>query len=187
MSFAFLPASGPNILSAVGPIAGGWIAQRTTWRWIFWSTSAADALVQGLGLIYLQETYGPKLLKDKAARLRKETGNEKLKTAYDQPDQKLIAKLRHSTMRPFVLLGTQPMVQVLALYMAYLYGIMCKFSTSITLSATVTKDSIDRSRAWVLFRALDSGIPRINRRLRHQLRLRGPGMLPRSSVRCPRH
>lgn len=154
---------------------------------MFWSTSAADALVQGLGLIYLQETYGPKILKDKAARLRKETGNDRLKTAYDHPDQKLIAKLRHSTVRPFILLGTQPMVQVLALYMAYLYGIMCKSSASIFLTAIVTEDTIDRSRAWVLLRALDSEIPRINRRLRHQLHLRGPGMLHRSSVRCSRH
>lgn len=84
--------------------------------------------MQGLGLIFLQETYGPKLLKEKAKKLRKETGNERLKTAFDHPDQRLIAKLRHSTVRPFILLGTQPMVQVLAFYMAYLYGIMCKNS-----------------------------------------------------------
>ena len=135
---ACLPSPKPNILLAIGPIAGGWIAQRTTWRWIFWSTSAADALVQGLGLIFLQETYGAKLLKDKAKKLRKETGNGRLKTAFDHPDQQLMAKLRHSTVRPFVLLTTQPMVQVLALYMAYLYGIMCK--NSILMFLTNNRD-----------------------------------------------
>lgn len=183
--FAPLSSPEPNILSAIGPIAGGWIAQKTTWRWIFWSTSAADALVQGLGLIFLQETYGPKLLKDRAKKQRKLTGNDRLKTEWDHPDQRLLAKLRHSTVRPFILLGTQPIVQVLALYMAYLYGIMCKASTFISLTRTVTEDLIDRSRARILLFAVDRQIPRISRYLRHQLHLRGPRMLSRSSIRRP--
>ncbi|KAL8700614.1 MAG: hypothetical protein Q9201_005356 [Fulgogasparrea decipioides] len=117
--YSLAPLLGP----AVGPIAGGFITEATTWRWIFWATCIADILIQILGLFFLQETYAPTLLKRKAERLRKETGNEKLYTEFDNPDQSLFKKLKISTIRPFRLLGTQPIVQLIAVYMAYLFGL----------------------------------------------------------------
>lgn len=97
---------------------------QTTWRWCFWSTSIVDALIQCLGLVYLRETYAPKILAVKADRLRKETGNPKLHTEWELPDRTLGKVIRSSLIRPFRLLGTQIIIQVLALYMAYLYGLM---------------------------------------------------------------
>ena len=115
---------GPLLGPAVGPIAGGFIAQYSTWRWSFWATSIVDVFVQVVGLFYLQETYGPKVLKNKAKRLRKETGNQDLYTEFDDAETTLIMKLQRSFSRPFILMGTQPIVQVLGLYMAYLYGVI---------------------------------------------------------------
>ena len=40
------------------------------------------------------------------------------------PDRTFGKVLRTALIRPFRLLGTQPIVQALALYMAYLYGLM---------------------------------------------------------------
>lgn len=57
-------------------------------------------------------------------RLIKETGNEALHTEWDDPNRTLAATLRISLSRPFRLLGTQIMVQVLGIYLAYLYGLM---------------------------------------------------------------
>lgn len=54
----------------------------------------------------------------------KESGNEELHTEFEKKDQTLGSILRTSLSRPFILLGTQVIVQVLALYMAYLYGLM---------------------------------------------------------------
>ncbi|MCJ1393860.1 hypothetical protein MMC18_006736 [Xylographa bjoerkii] len=118
--YSLAPLLGP----AVGPIAGGFITQNTTWRWAFWATSIADALIQLSGLFFLQETYPPKLLHTKAKKLRKETGNKDLYTEFEHPDRKLSKILKVSLTRPFILLGTQPIVQALAVYMGYLYGIM---------------------------------------------------------------
>ncbi|KAK5061211.1 hypothetical protein LTR84_007753 [Exophiala bonariae] len=118
--YSLAPLLGP----AVGPIAGGFIAENTTWRWCFWSTSLVDAGIQCLGLIYLRETYAPKILAIKAKRLRKETGNPKLHTEWELPDRTFGKVLRTSLVRPFRLLGTQIIIQVLALYMAYLYGLL---------------------------------------------------------------
>ncbi|KAI4111174.1 MAG: hypothetical protein LQ345_006856 [Seirophora villosa] len=118
--YSLAPLLGP----AIGPIAGGFITERTTWRWAFYATSIADALIQLSGLFFLRETYPPKLLHLKKIRLIKETGNQDLHTEYDDSSRSLIEVLEHSIIRPFRLLGTQPIVQVLAVYAAYLYGLM---------------------------------------------------------------
>ncbi|KAG9236349.1 MFS multidrug transporter-like protein [Amylocarpus encephaloides] len=118
--YSLAPLLGP----AVGPIAGGFIAQTTTWRWVFYATTIADGIIQFVGLFYLQETYAPVLLDRKKKKLIIETGNTALHTEFDEPDLTIWKKLRISLTRPFILLGTQIIVQILALYMAYLYGIM---------------------------------------------------------------
>jgi multidrug resistance protein len=118
--YSLAPLLGP----AVGPIAGGFITENTTWRWVFYATTIADGLIQIMGLFFLQETYTPVLLHRKKKRLMKETNNEALHTEYDHPERTIGKTLRISLIRPFKLLGTQVIVQVLAVYMAYLYGLM---------------------------------------------------------------
>ncbi|EER24330.1 Major Facilitator Superfamily protein [Coccidioides posadasii C735 delta SOWgp] len=118
--YSFAPFIGP----VVGPIAAGYIAQNTSWRWIFWATSIFDAVVQILAFIFLSETYAPKILATKAKKLRRETGNEKLRTKWETPDRSLFQILRKNLSRPFIMLFTQPAIQVLGLYRAYLYGLM---------------------------------------------------------------
>ncbi|KAF2741346.1 MFS general substrate transporter [Polyplosphaeria fusca] len=118
--YSLAPLLGP----AIGPIAGGFIAQNTTWRWCFWSTTIFTAIVQCFGFFLLQETYAPKLLGRKRDRLRKESGNQELHTEFDSPDKTLSKTLKIALQRPFRLLFTQPIVIVLACYMAYLYGLM---------------------------------------------------------------
>lgn len=118
--YSLAPLIGP----AVGPIAGGFISENTTWRWIFYATSIVDGAIQVGGLFLLQETYAPTLLQKKAMKLRKETGDSSWHTEYDDPDRSIVKVLSTSFQRPFRLLATQPIVQVLALYMAYIYGLM---------------------------------------------------------------
>ena len=76
------------------------------------------------GLFFLRETYPPKLLAAKVERLRKQTGNKALHTEFEHPERTLANTMKRSLIRPFKLLGTQPIVQALAIYMAYLYGLM---------------------------------------------------------------
>ncbi|KAM3464017.1 hypothetical protein MY5147_003340 [Beauveria neobassiana] len=129
---SLMPLLGP----AIGPIAGGWIAQQTSWRWVFWSTTIACGVVQAAGLAALRETYAPVLLHRKRVRLVRETGNTALRTEYDRPDRTLAQTLATALTRPFRLLGTQLIVQILALYMTYLYGtIYILFSSFPTLFA----------------------------------------------------
>ncbi|KAJ5594644.1 uncharacterized protein N7459_000852 [Penicillium hispanicum] len=118
--YSLAPLLGP----ALGPIAGAFIAENTTWRWVFYATSITDALIQLMGLFFLRETYGPRILRDRAKRLRKETNDESYQTEAERQNKTLTQVLRSSFVRPFRLLLTQSIVQVLACYMAYIYGMM---------------------------------------------------------------
>lgn len=118
--YSLAPLLGP----AIGPIAGGFIAEKTTWRWVFYSTSVADGVIQLMGLFFLRETYGPRLLALRAKHLRKESGDDAYRTEAELQKKTLAQVLRGALIRPFRLLLTQPIVQCLACYMAYVYGIM---------------------------------------------------------------
>ncbi|KAJ9138909.1 MFS multidrug transporter [Pleurostoma richardsiae] len=139
--YSLMPLLGP----AVGPIAGAYITQGANWRWVFYATTIADATIQAGGLFFLRETYAPVLLRWRRNRLAKETGNTSLHTAFDGDDgpeghrggKELARKLGTALVRPFRLLATQPIIQVLALYMMYLYGLMyLQLSTFPTLWAS---------------------------------------------------
>ncbi|KAI1173878.1 major facilitator superfamily domain-containing protein [Nemania sp. FL0916] len=124
--YSLAPLLGP----AVGPIAGAFIAQNTTWRWAFYATTIADAVIQFAGVFFLKETYGPVLLTWKKKRLIKETGNTGLHTPYDHPDRTVGKTLRVALVRPFKMITTQLIVQVLAVYMLYVYGLIYIVLTS---------------------------------------------------------
>ncbi|KAG8894101.1 hypothetical protein FRB99_001520, partial [Tulasnella sp. 403] len=127
--YTLAPLTGP----ALGPVIGGWIAEKSTWRWIFYATSIADGFIQLLGLIFLKETYAPKLLADKVHRLRKSTNNCQLRSMYSKPGRPdvhdggpsvWLQVIGHGLWRPLRMLATQPILQILAIYQAILYGIM---------------------------------------------------------------
>ncbi|SPJ80341.1 related to multidrug resistant protein [Fusarium torulosum] len=118
--YSLAPFLGP----AIGPIAAGYLTQYMNWRWIFWVVSVADAVVQILAFLFLHETYPPKILKVKVRKLRKLTGNKLLHTEFEQHDRTFISLLFQNLKRPFIMLFTQPAIQITALYRAYLYGLM---------------------------------------------------------------
>ncbi|KAG5724432.1 hypothetical protein E4T56_gene15885 [Termitomyces sp. T112] len=118
--YSLAPLVGPS----TGPLVGGWIAERTTWPWTFWSVSIADALVQIVGFIFLRETYAPELLKRRARMMRKRTGNKRLRSTFERPDRHWTAVIARGMVKPIVFLATEPIVQVFALYMAVLYGVL---------------------------------------------------------------
>jgi hypothetical protein len=80
---------------------------------------------------FLEETYGVVLLEHKVKRLRKETGNENLRTAGDHglPPKEL---LKRSIFRPLKMLFFSPIVLLLSLYMAFVYGLLYLLFTTIT-------------------------------------------------------
>lgn len=114
----------PLLAPATGPIIGDFIAVYVDWRWSFYATFFAGVVIQIIGFIFLRETCAPRLLHVKLKKLRKSTGNKNLYTEFEHFDQPLWKVLRESLSPPIVMLGTQSIVQILALYMAYVYGLL---------------------------------------------------------------
>ena len=108
----------------IGPLLGAFITQYSTWRWAFWAVSILDGCIQLIATLFFRETFAPVLLGRKAERLRKETGKRELRTKWERSDR-TFAKVAWAGMaRPFILLGTQAILQCLALYIAYIFGLV---------------------------------------------------------------
>ncbi|EIW62246.1 MFS polyamine transporter [Trametes versicolor FP-101664 SS1] len=131
--YTLAPLLGP----CIGPICGAWIAERSSWRWVFWSTSIACVLVQAVGLFYLKETYAPVLLERKAKHIREgmrdaEKGPpQEVRTIFDSPDREWHNVVRKTLIRPFALSIQEPIIQVFAVYLSFVYGTLYIFLTTI--------------------------------------------------------
>jgi multidrug resistance protein len=54
--YSLAPLLGP----AIGPVAGGFIAQYTTWRWVFRATTIISASIQIIALLWYKESESPR-------------------------------------------------------------------------------------------------------------------------------
>jgi hypothetical protein len=86
---------------------------------------------------FLRETYEITLLNQKAARLRKETGNPHLRSALDLGLTPR-ALFKKSIVRPMKMLLFSPIVLALSTYMAFVYGLLYLLFTTITGVFTTT-------------------------------------------------
>ncbi|GKT47971.1 putative efflux pump mfs2 [Colletotrichum spaethianum] len=116
----------PLLGAAVGPIIGGFIAARTTWRWMFWSTSIFQAAMIFVSFFSFPESYGALVLRRRAARLRRETGDSRYYTASQRLDagRSTSAVVGRALTRPLRLLLFHPIIQVSAVLSGFNYGIM---------------------------------------------------------------
>ena len=115
--YSIAPLIGP----VLGPIAGGFLTEYASWRWAFYVSSMVDELTQKWWLFFLEESYGPILLRRKKKHLMK-TGATNLYTEHDFLNDSAWATIKMNLVRPVKMLATQPVIQLLALYQGYLYG-----------------------------------------------------------------
>ena len=89
---------------------------------IIWSAVMLCLIALGV-----PETYHPVLLRHKAEKLRKETGNEQWKAPIEVMQRSIPQTILRSCYRPFLLLALEPMVLNLCLFSAILLGILYLF------------------------------------------------------------
>lgn len=98
---------------------------RVTWRWMFWSTSLFQVAMAALSFTTFQETYAPAILKQRAQRLREETGEPyytyEERTQEEMPLTKVLVQ---AMTRPLRLLVFHPIIQVAAVISALGYGLL---------------------------------------------------------------
>lgn len=128
---AFAIFMAPALLgTAIGPICGAYISEGLNWRWVFWISSIASALIIAIAIFFLRETYEPAIQKSLIRKARRVNGADTVclsKSSSSHGTAGFVETMRINLQRPFRMLGTQIIVQILAVYMACLYGIMWLF------------------------------------------------------------
>ena len=149
-------ALGPVLGPVLAPVMGGFLTQSEGWRWLFWFLSIVVCVFSVSGttsperpslaykltytklgviilvsLVLMRETYAVTLIGRKTIAQRKFTGNMKLRSKYDRgltPRQ-----LWHvSIIRPIKMLIFSPIVLLLSLFMAVIYGYLYLLFTTFT-------------------------------------------------------
>ncbi|KAF5633177.1 major facilitator superfamily transporter [Fusarium sp. NRRL 25303] len=117
--FAMAPFLGPTL----GPIAGGFLGESEGWRWVMGMTSIFTGVVWIVNSLVIPETYGPYLLRRRAAVLSKRSGKVYIsKTDVGRPRTTIATQFKTAILRPWVLLIKEPIVLLTSLYMAIIYG-----------------------------------------------------------------
>ncbi|PRP78004.1 polyamine transporter 3, partial [Planoprotostelium fungivorum] len=118
--FAAAPFLGP----AIGPIVGGFVGQTIGWRWIEGVMAIFTGFILILGYLVLPETYAPVLLRQRAKLLSKTERAEYVSKFEAQKRLNYVDLFKTSLGRPWVLLFLEPIVLLLSIYMAIVYGIL---------------------------------------------------------------
>ena len=108
-----------------GPIVGGFLAPVKGWRWTIWVVTWLSTLVLLMLFFLLPETSAANILYRRAKRLRRATGDERLKSQseIDAAYHTMSDHLR-TLARAFTLSFSEPIVFFLDLYTALLYGVL---------------------------------------------------------------
>ncbi|KAF7717493.1 MFS-type transporter [Penicillium ucsense] len=117
--FAAAPFLGP----VLGPIIGGFLGESAGWKWVMGFLGAFSGAVWIIGSLLIPETYAPVLLRRRAERLSKLTGKiYRSQIEIDQGKISLKESFKIALSRPWILLFREPIVFLLSLYMAIIYG-----------------------------------------------------------------
>ncbi|KAL6414012.1 hypothetical protein AUP68_03545 [Ilyonectria robusta] len=121
---------GPILGPIIGPIAGGYLTEAKSWRWSFWLVAMVAGLITVVNFIFMRETYAYTILEEKTKRLQKETGNMKLRSSADT-GRSTKELFKFAIVRPTKMLFFSPIVFLLSLYMAIVYGYLYLIFTAM--------------------------------------------------------
>ncbi|KAL8674930.1 MAG: hypothetical protein Q9168_000633 [Polycauliona sp. 1 TL-2023] len=116
----------------LAPFIGGFIIMNPAlgWRWTEYIVSIMGFLAFGLDLLFLEETYPPIVLEQKASMLRRRTLNWGIHAKQEEIEVDFRELVTKNFSRPLRLLVTEPIVLLLSIYMAFIYGLLYLFLTA---------------------------------------------------------
>lgn len=115
----------------LAPFIGGFIIESYLgWRWTEYIVSFMGWLAFGLDFIFMSETYPPEILVEKAAELRRRTLNWGIHAKQEEIEVDFRELVNKNFSRPIRLLIFEPIVTLLSIYMAFIYGILYLFLTA---------------------------------------------------------
>lgn len=116
----------------LAPFIGGFIVINPSlgWRWTEYLTGILGASAFVLDLFFLPETYPPVVLVEKAAEMRRRTLNWGIHARQEEIEVDFRELVTKNFSRPLRILFTEPIVLLLSLYMAFIYGLLYLFLTA---------------------------------------------------------
>lgn len=109
----------------LGPITGGFLGQSAGWRWVEGYLAIFAGTVWIVCTFFVPETYAPVILRRRAAKLSELTGKVyKSQLELLNGEKSLRSEIVTALSRPWKLLFLEPIVLMLSIYMAIIYGTM---------------------------------------------------------------
>lgn len=117
--FAAAPFLGP----VIGPIVGGFVGETIGWRWVEGVMAIFTGVLWIFGTLMVPETYSPVILRKRAEQLSKQTGKVHISFIEKKQGRTTVkAAFNKAMARPWALLFLEPIVLLISIYMAILYG-----------------------------------------------------------------
>ncbi|KAF8687127.1 MFS general substrate transporter, partial [Rhizoctonia solani] len=117
--FTLAPFAGP----ALGPTVAGYMSLAgVSWRWLFGVLSIFAGICTIVLAFTLPETYAPIILKKRAEKLRKSTGDDRYYSAIERENLHWAKRIENILGRPFIMFFQEPMLFAVTLYMSFIYG-----------------------------------------------------------------
>ena len=118
----------------MGPFIGGFITTSYLgWRWTAYIPAFMAFASCLLALFFQKESYAPVILVGKASELRRLTKNWGIHAKQEEVEVDLMELVSKNVSRPLRILFTEPIVLLVTLYMAFLYGLLYLFLTAYAL------------------------------------------------------
>ena len=116
----------------LAPFIGGFTVMNKNlgWRWTEYFAALMGFLALCLNLVFLEETYPPIVLVQKASELRRRTLNWGIHAKQEEIEVDFRELITKNFSRPLRLLVTEPIVLLLSIYMAFIYGLLYLFLTA---------------------------------------------------------
>ncbi|KUJ19385.1 putative MFS multidrug transporter [Mollisia scopiformis] len=119
----------------VGPIMGGFITMSYIgWRWNAYITLIISLFLCVTGFFIIPETFGPVILQAKAHKIRLETRNWAIHSAFDAQEINMKSIIQVYLTRPYIMLTREPVLLLLTIYMSLIYGILYLFFEGYPIS-----------------------------------------------------
>ena len=116
------------MLTKISSPIGGFISEGVGWRWTQGFLGILAGVLWLIGTVGVPETYAPTLLRRRAQKLSKLTGHiYKSKLDIERGGISKVTVFRKYLSRPWLLLFFEPILLILAMYNAVVYGTLYLF------------------------------------------------------------
>jgi DHA1 family multidrug resistance protein-like MFS transporter len=118
----------------LAPFIGGFIVMsHLGWRWTEYIVAIMGFAAFTLNILFLEESYPPEILVKKASELRRRTKNWGIHAKQEEIEIDFKELMQKNFSRPLRMLITEPIVLLLSIYMAFIYGLLYLFLTAYPL------------------------------------------------------